>query len=133
MNFIYNDAAGKLVLRLAVGILMLFHGVSKLFSGGSLGFIQTRLAESGLPELLAYGVYVGEIVAPLLIVAGVLSRIGGLLVAINMLFALFLVHMDELFALGDSGAWAIELQMFYLLGGVAIVFLGSGRMAIRPD
>ncbi len=132
MQFIYDDAVGKLVLRLTVGVLMLFHGVSKLF-GGSLGFIQTRLAESGLPELLAYGVYVGEIVAPLLIVVGVFSRIGGLLVAINMLFALFLVHMDELFALGDSGAWAIELQMFYLLGGVAIVFLGSGRMAVRPD
>jgi putative oxidoreductase len=50
-----------------------------------------------------------------------------------MLFAIGLVHMDELFALSEHGGWAIELQAMFLLGGLAVMFLGSGRFALKPD
>ena len=128
-----NDAAGKLVVRLTVGILMLFHGVSKILHPGSVEFIGGKLGEAGLPALLAYGVYVGEIVAPLMILLGVLSRVGGLIIVINMLFAILLVHTGDILALTEHGGWRLELQAFYLFGALAIVFLGSGRYAIRPD
>ncbi|HET7314225.1 DoxX family protein [Salinisphaera sp.] len=133
MHFIDNKALGQLVLRLAVGGLVLFHGVSKVAHPGALEFIQRQLTGANLPEMLSYGVYVGEVIGPLLILLGVFSRVGGLLVAINMLFALYLVHLGQIFALSDQGGWAIELQVSYLLGGVAILFLGSGRLAMRPD
>ena len=42
-----HDDAGKLLLRLAVGGLMLFHGLHKLFGG--VGFISGMLVEKGLP------------------------------------------------------------------------------------
>ena len=128
-----NDAAGKLLLRLTVGGLMLFHGISKLFNPGTVGFIGSKLAEAGLPEALAYGVYIGEVVAPLMIIVGLLSRAGAALIVINMLFAIFLVHAGDLFALTEHGGWRLELQGFYLLGSLAIVFLGSGRYAWKPD
>jgi putative oxidoreductase len=128
-----NDAAGKLVLRLTVGGLMLFHGVSKLMHSGSVDFIGGKLAESGLPAMLAYGVYVGEIIAPLMVILGIFSRIGGLLVVVNMLFAVLLVHTGDILALTDHGGWRLELQAFYLFGALAIVFLGSGKYAVRPD
>jgi len=128
-----NDAAGKLLLRLTVGGLMLFHGISKLFNPGSVGFIGSKLADAGLPEALAYGVYIGEIVAPLMIIVGLLSRAGAALIVINMLFAILLVHTGDLFALSDHGGWRLELQGFYLLASLAIVFLGSGRYAWKPD
>ena len=128
-----NDAAGKLLLRLTVGGLMLFHGISKLFNPGTVGFIGSKLAEAGLPEALAYGVYIGEVVAPLMIIVGLLSRAGAALIVINMLFAILLVHAGDLFALTEHGGWRLELQGFYLLGSLAIVFLGSGRYAWKPD
>ena len=128
-----NDAAGKLVLRLSVGILMLFHGVAKLMHPDTLGFISGKLAEFSLPGVLAYGVFIGEILAPLMIILGVFTRIGGLLVAVNMLFAIMLVHSGDILALTDHGGWRLELQGLYLFGAIAILFLGSGRYAVRPD
>jgi putative oxidoreductase len=133
IELLRNDAAGKLVLRLTVGILMLFHGVSKLMHSGSVDFIGSKLTEAGLPALLAYGVYVGEVVAPVMILLGVFSRVGGLIVVINMLFAVLLVHTGDILALTDHGGWRLELQAFYLFGALAIVFLGSGKYAVRPD
>ncbi len=128
-----NENAGKLTLRLTVGLLMLFHGVAKLIHPDSLDFIRMGLSGLGLPELLAYGVYVGEVLAPILLVAGIFSRWGGMLIVVNMLFAIGLAHTGDLFALTDHGGYRLELQMFYLLGGLAVMFLGSGRYAIKPD
>ena len=128
-----NDAVGKLVVRLTVGILMLFHGIAKVLHPGTLDFIGGALTGAGLPGVLAYGVYLGEILAPLMIILGIQARIGGLIVVLNMLFAILLVHTGDLFSLTDHGGWRLELQGFYLFGGLAIMFLGSGRMAIKPD
>ena len=128
-----SDAVGKLIVRLTVGILMLFHGLSKITSEGSLDSITGQLTASGLPDVIAYGVYVGEIVAPLLLIAGVFSRLSGLAIVINMLFAIALAHTGDLFSLTDQGGYRLELQMFYLFGALAILFLGSGRYAFRPD
>jgi len=128
-----NDAAGKLIVRLTVGIFMLFHGVAKVLHPGTLDFIGGKLAGVGLPEALAYGVYVGEIIAPLMIILGIQARLGGLIIVLNMVFAILLVHTGDLFSLTEHGGWRLELQGFYLFGGLAIMFLGSGRLALRPD
>lgn len=133
IDLLRNDAAGKLVLRLTVGCLTLFHGISKIMHPGSVDFIGGKLAESGLPAMLAYGVYIGEIIAPLMLILGVFSRFGGLILVINMLFAILLVHAGDILALTDHGGWRLELQAFYLFGALAIVFLGSGKYALKPD
>ena len=128
-----NDDAGKLVLRLTVAGLMLFHGVAKIMHPGSLDFIGGMLAGYGLPSILAYGVYVGEVIAPLMVIVGYKARIGALLMAINMLFAIALAHTGDLLSLSEHGGWSVELQIFYLLTAVAVVFLGSGRHAVKAD
>lgn len=128
-----NDALGKLTLRLTVGILILFHGIHKIFNPGSLNYISTLLAEVNLPQVLAYGVYLGEVIAPLMIILGISSRIGGLLVFGNTLFAIGLAHRSELLTFTDYGGYALELQAFFLLTGLVVFFLGSGRFAIKPD
>jgi len=133
LEFCRNDAAGKLVVRLTVGVLILFHGISKLMDGGSLNFISGQLAGLGMPGFLAYAVFVGEIIAPLMLVFGVFTRLGGLLVVINMLFAVMLAHSGDIFALTDHGGYRLELQAFYLFGGLAVLLLGSGKYAVRPD
>jgi putative oxidoreductase len=120
--------AGKLLLRASLGAMMLLHGVGKLRHG--LGGIERRLDEAGLPGFIAWGVYLGEIVAPLLLVAGWKTRIAALVLAFNMLVAIALAHAGDVLALGRSGGWKIELPMLYLLGGVAVALLGAGRYSL---
>ena len=133
LNQFHNDALGKLLLRLTVAVLMLFHGIAKIIHPGSLEFIGSSLSGIGLPAALAYGVYVGEVGAPLMLISGVHARMGGQIIVVNMLFAIFLAHTGDMFSLTQHGGWAIELQVFYLLGGLAIMLLGSGKFAFKPD
>lgn len=133
MNPLFVDDIGKLVLRLTLGVLILLHGVGKILHPAALGFIGAKLADLGLPHAVAYLVYVGEVVAPLLIILGIRARIGGLLVMINMIFALVLVHSTQLLSLSKTGGWALELEGVYLFCGLAVLLLGSGKVAIRPD
>lgn len=133
MHLLKNDDLGKLILRLTVGILILLHGIAKIGSSGSLDFIAGQLANNGLPGFIAYGVFVGEVIAPLLLIGGVYCRIAALMIVVNMLFAIGLVHTGELFTLTKNGGWALELQGSFLFGAVAIAFLGSGHYAIKRD
>jgi putative oxidoreductase len=129
-----SDALGKLLLRLTLGLLISFHGISKLMSPvRTLESMSGLLAAAGLPTYLAYGVFIGEALAPVLIILGIYSRIGGLIVVINMIFAVLLAHSAQLLTLTKTGGWALELQGFYLLTGLALFFLGSGKIAVKPD
>ena len=128
-----NDALGKLLLRLTLGILILFHGITKILDPGSLEFIEGQLATLGLTPYIAYGVFLGEVIAPLLIIFGIFTRFGGFLIAGNIVCALVLVHRNEFLSLGETGGWVLELQGFFLLCGLTILLMGSGRFAIRPD
>ena len=124
---------GRLILRFSVGGLILFHGVAKIIHPGSLDFIGGMLSANGLPVFLAYGVYIGEVFAPLMVIVGYQSRVGGLLIVINMVLAIFLAHSGDFFSLTEHGGWAVELQMFYLLSALSVVFLGSGKLAFKQD
>lgn len=132
-KFLTSQDLGKLVLRLTTGGLILFHGVHKVLHPDSLDFIRRLLISNDLSPMLAYGVYLGEVVAGLMVVLGIYSRAGGALIVGNMLFALSLAHRGELLTLSPTGGWAVELQAFFLFSALAIILLGSGRFAIKPD
>ncbi|PCE66021.1 DoxX family protein [Sediminicola luteus] len=122
-----NNDLGLLILRIAIGGLMLLHGLAKL-SGVS--FIEGMLAESGLPSFLAYGVYITEIVGPLLILVGFRTRLGAGIMIFGALFAMFLVHSAEIFTLNQHGGWGVELLGLFLLGALALFFTGGGKLAL---
>lgn len=122
-----NDL-GKLVLRVVLGVLILFHGVSKLLHGP--GYIIGVVTGAGLPSFLAYGVYVGEVVAPLLLLLGYWTRVGALIIVINMLVAVGLVHMGQFAMLNDTGGWALELQGMFFGTALAIMLFGAGRYSL---
>ncbi|STU94341.1 GntR family transcriptional regulator [Klebsiella pneumoniae subsp. pneumoniae] len=119
-----HDDAGKLLLRLAVGGLMLFHGIHKLIDG--VDGISGMLAAQGLPGFIAYGVLVGEVVAPCLLILGVLTRPAALVLAFTMVVAWLMVGLDKTFALDAVGAWAIENLVYFFVGALAIALLGAG-------
>ena len=125
---IRSDDTGKLILRLALGILILLHGIAKVTGG--VGSLSGMLASHGLPGVLAYGVYIGEVVAPVLLIIGLYTRPAAWIVVINMLVAVWLVHMKDLGAINKQGGWALELQGMFLFGALAVAFLGAGRFSI---
>lgn len=119
---------GKLILRASLGLLMLPHGLHKLTTG--VDGIQKLLASKGFPEALAFGVFAGEVLAPVLLIVGFKTRLAALVFAFNMVVAVLLAHPGDILSLGEHGAWAIELPMLYFSGAMAVAFLGAGRLSL---
>ncbi|MGB9095320.1 DoxX family protein [Erwinia sp.] len=119
---------GKLVLRLTFGILLLFHGEFKVIHG--VGWIATLLKAHGLPGFVAYGAYIGEIVAPIMIIIGLMTRPAAFVIAVNLVVATLLVKTGAIWGRTNVGAWALEGEALYLFGAVAIMFLGAGKYAL---
>ncbi|MCO4745508.1 MAG: DoxX family protein [Proteobacteria bacterium] len=120
--------AGALLLRLTVGGLMLFHGVDKLMGG--IDWLPGALAKNGLPGFLAPGVYVGEVVGPVLLMLGVATRSAAAAIIFTMLVAVYMLHSGDLFSLGSHGEYALELHVFYAAGALASALMGPGRYAV---
>lgn len=129
MNLNTADDTGKLILRLTLGVLILLHGIAKIFGG--VGGIAGMLQGIGLPASVAYGAYVGEVLAPILVLVGWYARVGAGLIVINMFFAILLAHRQELLDLTPQGGWALELQGMFLFTALALVFTGPGRFSIN--
>lgn len=128
MGGVINEDIGKLILRFSIAALMLFHGFSKLFNG--IDGIKFLVTNAGLPEFIAYGVYMGEVVFPILIILGLFTRISSLFFALTMVFAIFLAHSSELFVLEETGGLLIELLLIYLLTSISIMFIGAGKYSL---
>jgi putative oxidoreductase len=125
----WSNDLGKLLLRLTVGGLLLFHGIQKIKTG--LDWMGPMLQAHNVPDFVRYGVYIGEVLAPALVILGFFTRIGGLIIAINMIVAVWLAHVNDLWKLDPmSGGWAREGDAWYLLGAICIMLLGAGRISI---
>lgn len=122
------DDLGRLILRLALGIFILMHGLAKLFNG--IGHIESMLTAQGLPAFFAWGAYVGEVIAPILVILGIYSRLGALFIAINMVVAILLAHSHQLFMISNTGGWQLELQGMFLFSAIALIFLGAGAYGL---
>lgn len=122
-----NDLA-KLLLRAALAVFMLFHGISKVM-GGVEG-ITGMVGKIGLPASFGYLVYVGEVIAPLLVLFGLWTRPAALVIAINMIFAVVLAHTADIFTLTKNGGWALELQGFYFITAIVVALQGAGRYSV---
>jgi putative oxidoreductase len=120
--------AALLVLRLTLGLLILIHGLSKLPPPPA--FIVDVVTKAGLPPLLAYGVYVGEILAPILLIVGVWTRLAALLIVINMIVAVALAGLPHLLQLNKYGGYALEVEALFLFTALALALTGAGRYSI---
>ena len=127
-----RDSAGVdaalLIVRLVLGVLILLHGLSKLPPPPE--FLVSALAERGLPTFIAYGVYLGEIVGPILIIVGIWTRVGALLIVANVIVAVIMAHTGDLFHINKQGGYQLELQAMYLFTAVALTLTGAGRYSV---
>lgn len=123
-----NLDIARLLLRLASG-LMLFHGIHKILHG--IDGVKHLVTGAGLPEFIAYGIYLGEVVAPIMVLIGYYSRLAALIMAFTMANAIYLAHGSALLTLNKHGGPAIELPLLYLLLSVSVALAGPGRYAVN--
>ena len=123
-----NLDLGKLILRVTCGGLLLLHGSNSAIHG--IQHIRDMVRNAGLPEFVSYGNLVGEVVAPLFLIAGYKTRIAALVIAFNMLMSVLIAHRDIMFSRNDFGGWMIELNVFYFMTAIAVFLLGAGRFSL---
>lgn len=114
----HHPKAAIALLRITLALLMLLHGWAKIRHG--IGGIERMVEAAGAPGWLAYAVYIGEVAAPLLLLAGLWVVPAALVIAINMVVAIALVHTSQLLSLQSSGGWALELQALLLVSALAV-------------
>lgn len=123
---------GLLILRLSVGVLMLLHGIAKLKAGvtGIEGMVEAQ----GLPSFFAYGVYIGEVIAPIFLIVGYRARLAALVLFFNCIVAALLAHSADIFSISPkTGGWVVELLGLYAFGALAIFFAGAGSIAFSSN
>lgn len=114
---------GTLVLRLFFGILLAKHGYPKLTSQGQ----KTKgwLVSIGLPGVIGTLVGLLEFFGGILLVLGFLTSLVGILLAIQ--FAGILLNRKKL---GKKVLLDYELDLLYLAGAIAFIFLGGGAYSL---
>ncbi|QTF07658.1 DoxX family protein [Brenneria izadpanahii] len=121
---------GKLLLRLSFSILMLFHGWHKVHGG--IGGVESMLTAAGIPAFVGYGVYIGEVITPVLMILGIFTRPAALIFSLTMVAATYL-STPNLFLLTKTGAWIAEPAAVFFFAGLAIAFLGSGKYSVMSN
>ena len=123
---------GILFARLGLGVCLFMHGFAKILHG--IGGVKGILAKAGLPEIMAYGSYVGEVIAPIMIILGIFSRVGALLVIGTSLTIMYAYHgLGNLLELTNVGGFKAEILYLYIALSLCIIFNGSGKYAFKKD
>jgi putative oxidoreductase len=117
---------GLLVLRLALGVTFVLHGIDKL---GDLSGTEQFFASLDIPAagLMAPLVAITETLGGALLIAGLLTPLVGVALAIDMLVALVTAHIESGFFASDGG---IELVLVLGAAALALAATGPGRFSL---
>ena len=118
----------KLILRVSLGTLILLHGIFKLTHG--IDPIKHIFITHHIPAILAYSIYLVELVGALFLIIGWQSRIWASLIAIEMLCAIYLTKLSSITHLSTNGALSIEREVLFFALALAVALLGSGRFGV---
>lgn len=117
----HNTDAGLFLVRLGLAAVFIGHGWAKLQNiDGTTQFFSSL----GLSMFWVYIVALVEFLGGIAMLIGLLSRFAGLLLAINMFVAIYLVKWPK----GLLGGYEFELML--LLGALAIHLAGPGKYSI---
>lgn len=119
---------GLAVLRIVVGIVFAVHGYEKLFVQtipGVTGFF-TQIG-APLPGVTAPLVSVLELVGGVMLILGVLTPVVAALLAVDMVGAIFLVHLANGFS-AMNGGYEFVLTLF--AASLALALTGPGAYAL---
>lgn len=125
-----SDDIGAFIARIALGIVILPHGLQKLlglFGGPGFSGTVDYFVSSGLPAFVAILIIIGESFGALGLILGFLSRLAALGITIIMLGAIITVHLQNGFFMNWDGSKTGEGFEFHLLAiGLALIVLIKG-------
>lgn len=127
-QLLQNNDIAKLLLRVSLGVLILFHGIHKLIHG--IDGVEAMVSDAGLPGFLGYGVYIGELIAPIFIILGLYARIASLVLGFNMLMAIYLAYGFS-FSLAKYGGVSFETPLLFFIMSILVFLFGSGRYSVN--
>lgn len=118
---------GLLLIRVALGIIMVAHGAQKLFAYGYAG-VASGMAQSGLPlpQVAAAIIIAVEFAGGLLMIAGLFTRYVGAAFGFAMLVAAVQVHLPNGFFLPGG----YEFTMMLAAASFGLALTGPGRFAV---
>jgi putative oxidoreductase len=133
-NWVFANSLGLLILRLALGWVFIYHGSQKLFGAfGGTGmepFIQ-GMGQMNMPLLSpaawAYIAAGGEFFGGLLVLLGLLTRLGALPLIVTMVVAIVKVHGPNGFSAGSGG---YEYNLTLMAMAFALVLTGAGLLSL---
>ncbi|MFB6286182.1 MAG: DoxX family protein, partial [Candidatus Bipolaricaulia bacterium] len=131
-----DRSAAALTLRLTLAVVMFPHGGQKLFGwfgGPGLGGTMAYFESIGLPAAVGALTAIGEVVLPVLLLAGLMTRIGALSIGAIMLGAVATQHWAYGFFMNWTGMKAGEGIEYHLLAlGIvlALGIQGGGRLSL---
>ena len=125
---LHQPDIAKFLLRISLGVLILFHGIHKLIYG--IDGVKAMVTAHSLPSFIAYGVYMGELIAPIFIILGLYARVAATVLAFNMFVAIYLAYGFS-FTLSKYGGLAWERPLLFLIMSLLVIFLGSGKYAVN--
>jgi putative oxidoreductase len=128
-NFWTNSDFGALVLRVTLGSVIFLHGFHKVMHG--LGDATQNLMDGGIPGQFMFFVYISEVLAPVLIVLGILTRLSSISIVITMIIVFYVLPFP--ITLDEHGALTIESQLFFMFLPIAIFFIGPGRYRLYKN
>ena len=120
----YSDngiAFAALLLRLAVGGLIIPHGYHKLVNFASLSSKFADPLHIGSTLTLGLAIF-AEFFCAIFILIGLFTRLACIPVIISMAFAVFYAHKGDFFNTGEKAT-------FYLLCSIALLFIGPGKIS----
>jgi putative oxidoreductase len=111
------------VIRIIVGLLMVYHGHEVFNSELMQGYIKWDVFKNKAATVLAYAGKSSELIAGLLLTLGLLTRVGAVLLTGTMLYITFFI--------GQGRFWYEEQHPFmFVLFGVLFTFLGAGAWSL---
>jgi len=118
-------SAGLLLLRLAIGVMMIHHGQEKLADPQQ--FANTYVASLHLPFPLffAYAAGISELIGSWLLIFGVFAPLGALAITGTMLVAAY-----QHILTGGFNIYVLELVALYLGGSISLLLIGPGLFSI---
>lgn len=123
-------SAGLAILRIAVGVIFLTHGIPKLLGGvpGTADFF----GQLGIPAptIAAWVVTLLEVGGGLLLVLGLLVVPVAILFIIHMSVGLLLVHLPEGWYVVGPGQGGAEFNVLLIAANLALVLGGAGLWAL---
>lgn len=128
-----NADVGQLILRLAVGVIFLSHGIPKLLGG--VGGTGEFFAQLGIPlaGLMAWVVTLLEVGGGALLIAGALVVPVAALLVVHMFMGIVLVHLSNGWFVVGPGQDGAEFNVLLIAGLLSLILTGKGAPALGPS